>query len=223
MYQALVDRNGLSSFRDVLKKWLTDTPPGETRRPPILVQRLLTPLGPMIAAGSDAGLCLLEFPEPSRLPRQLKRIDRLFQRPIAPGEHPILEQTRREVAEYFAGTRSSFEVPLRLDGTNFQRQVWNALLTIPFSATMSYRQLARCIARKGAQRAVGRANGDNRFAIIVPCHRVVRSDGTLCGYGGGLWRKRWLLQHERRVVAPPNFNNQHSTISNRHSGGRANS
>jgi AraC family transcriptional regulator of adaptative response/methylated-DNA-[protein]-cysteine methyltransferase len=201
MYQALVDRNGLSSFRDVLKKWLGDTPPREAGRPAIFVQRLLTPLGPMIAAADDEGLCMLEFANPYRLERQLKRIARLFQQPIAPGEHPLFEQTRREVTEYFAGTRSSFDVPLRLDGTDFQRQVWNALLTIPFGTTMSYRQLARCIDRRGAQRAAGRANGDNRFAIIVPCHRVVRSDGTLCGYGGGLWRKKWLLQHEHNVLA----------------------
>jgi len=203
MYQALVDRDALSGFRDALKKWLGDTPPREARRPTIFVQRLLTPLGPMIAAAAAEGLCLLEFANPRRLARQFQRIDRQFQQPIAPGEHPLLEQTRREVEEYFAGTRSSFDVPLRLDGTGFQRQVWNALLTIRFGTTMSYRQLAHRIDRRGAQRAVGRANGDNRFAIIVPCHRVVRSDGTLCGYGGGLWRKKWLLEHERTTPAFP--------------------
>ncbi|MEQ8784948.1 MAG: methylated-DNA--[protein]-cysteine S-methyltransferase [Pirellulaceae bacterium] len=191
----------LSGFREALKKWLGDAPRREMHRRPILVARMLTPLGPMIAAGADEGLYLLEFADRRMLPTQFRRIDRLFRRPIAPGEHPILEQTRREVAEYFEGRRTSFDLPLRHDGTDFQQRVWKALLTIPYGETVSYRELAKTIQRASAQRAVGRANGDNRFAIVIPCHRVVRSDGTLCGYGGGLWRKQWLLEHERRVLA----------------------
>ena len=102
-----------------------------------------------------------------------------------------------ELDEYFVGTRTRFDVPLAIGGTAFQRAVWERLLAIPYGVTRSYEAIASEIGRPGAQRAVGRANGDNRLAILIPCHRVIRSDGSLCGYGGSLWRKRWLLEHER--------------------------
>jgi AraC family transcriptional regulator of adaptative response/methylated-DNA-[protein]-cysteine methyltransferase len=187
----------LSGFRDALKQWLGDSPTQASRQSPIAVDRILTPLGPMIAAAGDEGLCLLEFADRRMLPTQFQRVARLFRQPIAPGQHAWIEQTRQELDEYFAGARQEFEAPLRSDGTPFQTLVWDALRKLPYGTTMSYEQLARAIGRQGAQRAVGRANGDNRFAIVIPCHRIVRSDGTLCGYGGGVWRKRWLLDHER--------------------------
>jgi methylated-DNA-[protein]-cysteine S-methyltransferase len=110
-----------------------------------------------------------------------------------------------QLAEYFAGTRTAFDVPLRLDGTPFQREVWAALLTIPYGETRSYGQLAEQVGRPGAARAVGLANGHNPVGIIVPCHRVIGADGTLVGYGGGLPRKRALLELERSRASPTLF------------------
>ena len=107
-----------------------------------------------------------------------------------------MEQLESELTEYFQGVRCEFDVPLAPRGTEFQRRVWSQLRKIPYGETCSYDQLARQIDRPGAQRAVGRANGDNRLAIVIPRHRVIRSDGSLSGYGGGLWRKKWLLNHE---------------------------
>jgi len=167
---------------------------------PFITQRIDTPIGPMRAIASEAGLVLCEYDDPKRLPAQLQRMRALFGVDVVPGEHPFLDQTRRELSEYFAATRESFSVPLVLDGTPFQTSVWRALLAIPFGSTTSYDQLATRIGRPGAARAVGRANGDNRMAIIVPCHRVINASGTLAGYGGGLRRKKWLLAHESRGV-----------------------
>ena len=102
-----------------------------------------------------------------------------------------------QLEAYFAGSREAFDVPLELSGTEFQRNVWAGLLEIPYGETMSYGELARRVGRPGASRAVGLANGRNPVAIIVPCHRVIGANGTLTGYGGGLDRKVWLLDHER--------------------------
>ncbi|CAE7419461.1 ilvA, partial [Symbiodinium sp. CCMP2456] len=187
----------LSGFRDSLRKWTGQTPTDAKSGEPILVDRILTPLGPMLAAGNDAGLCLLEFADRKMLPKQFQRISKLYRQPILPGSHAVLAQTANQVAEYFDGTRTSFDLPLRMDGTPFQESVWQQLRKIPFAVTCSYSKLAEMLGRPTASRAVGRTNGDNRFAIVIPCHRVVRSDGHLCGYAGGLWRKKWLLEHER--------------------------
>ncbi|MHC2068356.1 bifunctional transcriptional activator/DNA repair enzyme AdaA [Bremerella sp. T1] len=191
----------LSGFRDSLRKWTGQTPTDAKSGEPILVDRILTPLGPMLAAGNDAGLCLLEFADRKMLPKQFERIGKLYRQPILPGSHAVLAQTANQVAEYFDGTRTSFDLPLRMDGTHFQESVWQQLRKIPFAVTCSYSKLAEMLGRPTASRAVGRTNGDNRFAIVIPCHRVVRSDGHLCGYAGGLWRKKWLLEHERKVLS----------------------
>ncbi len=117
-----------------------------------------------------------------------------------PSSH-VLRQLARQLDEYFAGCRRSFEVPLAPEGTPFQRSAWAALATIPFGETRSYREQARAIGQPTAVRAVGGANGRNPIAIVVPCHRVIGSDGSMTGYGGGEPAKRWLLEHERRVRA----------------------
>lgn len=189
----------LSGFRDSLRKWTGETPTSMKHREPILVDRFLTPLGPMLAAASDAGLCLLEFADRKMLPKQFERISKLFKQPILPGTHPVLKLAAEQLEQYFAGTRTEFTLPLRVDGTSFQESVWKQLQQIPYGQTRSYRDLAEALGKPTASRAVGRTNGDNRLAIIVPCHRVVRSDGHLCGYAGGLWRKKWLLEHERKA------------------------
>jgi AraC family transcriptional regulator of adaptative response/methylated-DNA-[protein]-cysteine methyltransferase len=159
-------------------------------------REMSTPLGPMIAVANDRGLALCEFVDRPMLPTQLQRIESLCGGAIVAGEHEILEQTQRELDEYFAGTREHFTLPLVLDGSQFQMSVWRELQRIPFGATTSYDSIATRLDRPGAARAVGRANGDNRIAIIVPCHRVINADGSLSGYGGGKHRKRWLLKHE---------------------------
>jgi AraC family transcriptional regulator of adaptative response/methylated-DNA-[protein]-cysteine methyltransferase len=166
----------------------------------LCAQKLTTPLGPMFAVADDRGLVLCEFHDRPMLPVQLKRVERICKgKPVAE-PHPVLDQTQRELNEYFLGLRESFSIPLVLDGTPFQSSVWRQLLTIPFGKTTSYDEIAQRIDRHGGARAVGRANGDNRIAIIVPCHRVINADGSLSGYGGGKRRKRWLLAHERRGV-----------------------
>jgi O-6-methylguanine DNA methyltransferase len=116
---------------------------------------------------------------------------------LVPGETAHLEQLRAELGEYFARTRREFTVPLAYPGTAFEREVWTRLLGIPYGETRSYEELARAVGRPGASRAVGTANGRNRIAILIPCHRVVNKNGELGGYGGGLWRKRLLLELEK--------------------------
>src|SRR5437870_973441 len=125
----------------------------------------------MRAIANDRGLVLCEFDDRPMLPTQLDRVKALFGELAIPGHHAYLEQTNQELAEYFEGARESFTIPLVLEGTPFQTSVWQELLRIPFGATTSYDRLANRINRPGAARAVGRANGDNRIAIIVPCHR----------------------------------------------------
>jgi AraC family transcriptional regulator of adaptative response/methylated-DNA-[protein]-cysteine methyltransferase len=157
-----------------------------------------TPLGPMTAIANDRGLVLCEFGDRRALRGQLERVHRIFGETPEPGSHRYLDQTREELAEYYAGTREQFTIPLVVSGTPFQEAVWRELLRIPFGTTTSYERLGIRIGRAGAARAVGRANGDNRIAIIIPCHRVIGANGSLTGYGGGEDRKRWLLDHEQR-------------------------
>ena len=185
-----------SGFNDAFGR-LFGSSPGRSRTGRLItVTRLLTPLGPMVAGATDEGICLLEFADRTMLETQVKRLAKWLNAVVAPGTHPHLEQLDRELAQYFAGDLRVFIAPLVVPGTPFQTIVWDQLGKIPYGETRSYEQLARTIGRPTAQRAVGRANGDNRLAIVVPCHRVVRSDGSLCGYGGGLWRKQYLLDLE---------------------------
>jgi len=152
----------------------------------------------MEACATDEGLCLLEFADRRMLPLQWKRIESRFG-PV-PSDYaarrPHFEVLARQLGEYFEGRRRVFDLPLVLAGTPFQERVWRQLLAIPFGETISYDELSRRVDCEGGQRAVGRANGDNRLAVVVPCHRVVRADGALGGYGGGVERKRRLLELE---------------------------
>jgi AraC family transcriptional regulator of adaptative response/methylated-DNA-[protein]-cysteine methyltransferase len=187
-----------SGFRDAFTKWFGESPVNASRgQRPIIVNRLLTPLGPMIVAALDEKVCLLEFANRRMLETQFKRVQQRFARAVVPGETDLFRQVQTELNEYFDGLRQLFEFPLAMEGTDFQESVWNELREIPFGTTTSYESIAARIGRPQACRAVGRANGDNRLAIVIPCHRVVRSDGSLSGYGGGVWRKRWLLEYER--------------------------
>jgi O-6-methylguanine DNA methyltransferase len=164
-------------------------------------RELMTPLGPMIAAASDAGICLLEFADRRMLPAQRATIRRRIG-PLAQGDHPHLERLGRELAGYFAGDLREFSVPVDAPGSEFQERVWAALRAIPYGETISYAELARRVGEPRASRAIGRANGSNRVAIVIPCHRVVSSGGGLGGYGGGLWRKERLLALEAGTLSP---------------------
>jgi AraC family transcriptional regulator of adaptative response/methylated-DNA-[protein]-cysteine methyltransferase len=154
----------------------------------------------MIAVADDRGLMLCEYARRPMLSTQFDRIRALCGGQIEEGDHPIIAQTQRELDEYFLGRREQFTIPLLMGGTPFQSAVWHELLKIPFGKTTSYDAIAVKLGRINGQRAVGRANGDNRIAIIIPCHRVINADGSLSGYGGGRAKKRWLLAHESRGV-----------------------
>ena len=162
----------------------------------LLSQEVNTPLGTMFAVASSDSLCLLEFSDRRMLPTQLRRVRQRFDAEIDNGDSPIIARLQNQLDQYFAGKLRSFDLPLRLPGTPFQELVWRQLGTIAYGQTCSYQQLAQALGKPQAVRAVGKANGDNRMAIIVPCHRVVSADGKLVGYGGKLWRKRRLLELE---------------------------
>jgi AraC family transcriptional regulator of adaptative response/methylated-DNA-[protein]-cysteine methyltransferase len=186
-----------SGFREAFAK-VFGTAPSQARDVDCLYAKWFeSPLGPMLALANDAGLYLLEFVDRRGLEREVKTLRARVGRHVVPGEHRHLDRIGSDLAAYFAGRSLSFATPVQLEGTPFQRDVWATLQAIPPGATRSYADVAAAIKRPAAVRAVGRANGDNRLAIIVPCHRVIGADGTLTGYGGGLWRKAWLLEHER--------------------------
>jgi len=173
---------------------------------------LPTPLGEMLALSSDEGLCALEFTTVKGRARGQERLSRLNARlgrwfpphQIVERETPVIATTRRWLEDYFAGTAADIAgMPLDMRGAPFEQRVWIALQAIPPGETTSYGAIAQALASPGASRAVGAANGANPIAIIVPCHRVIGSSGSLTGYGGGLDRKTWLIDHERRWRTEP--------------------
>jgi AraC family transcriptional regulator of adaptative response/methylated-DNA-[protein]-cysteine methyltransferase len=151
----------------------------------------------MFACGVEQGICLLEFSDRKMLETQFKSLSKQLNATIVQGENPHFKILAQQLKEYFEGSRKKFSVPLFLPGTDFQRAAWESLQRIPYGTTRSYQQQAVDIERPDAVRAVANANGMNRIAILIPCHRVIGSDGQLTGYGGGLWRKKWLLDFER--------------------------
>jgi AraC family transcriptional regulator of adaptative response/methylated-DNA-[protein]-cysteine methyltransferase len=186
-----------SGFRAAFERQF-GTPPGQSRGADcVRLAWLDSPLGPLVAGATAEGVCLLEFTDRRMLEAQFATVRRRFNVALVPGDNPHLGRLRSELAEYFGGARREFTVPLVYPGTPFEQQVWKELLRIPYGETRSYEELARRVGRPGASRAVGHANGMNRIAILIPCHRVVNKDGQLGGYGGGLWRKRILLELER--------------------------
>jgi AraC family transcriptional regulator of adaptative response/methylated-DNA-[protein]-cysteine methyltransferase len=165
--------------------------------PPLVLTRLETPLGDMVAVTDDTSLHLFEFHDRTALPTEMRRIESRCG-PVTGGETAASAALASELAEYFAGTRTTFTARVVQRGSPFSAAVWAALCEIPCGETRSYGELAARLGRPSAVRAVARANGANQVAILVPCHRVIGADGTLVGYGGKLWRKRWLLEHERK-------------------------
>jgi AraC family transcriptional regulator of adaptative response/methylated-DNA-[protein]-cysteine methyltransferase len=160
-----------------------------------------TPVGEMLAAATETQLLLFEFPHRRMIDTQLDGVRRAVGCELVPGESPVFAQLRTELDEYFQGRLREFTVPLYVPGTPFQMRVWAELQRIPIGTTTSYARLATSIGKPDAVRAVARANGDNRIAILIPCHRVIGSNGELVGYGGGLWRKKKLLELEARTEA----------------------
>lgn len=167
----------------------------------VSVSEVETPIGEMLAAASETQLVLFEFPHRRMIDTQLDRVRRAVGCELQPGDSPIFELLRAQLDEYFHGRRREFTVPLHAPGTPFQMRVWAELRRIPSGTTTTYGRLAEAIGQPNAVRAVARANGDNRIAILIPCHRVIGSTGELVGYGGGLWRKRKLLELEARSEA----------------------
>ncbi len=189
----------LSGFSDAFKKQLGFSPSQSTQQNVVTITRINTPLGPMMAGAVDNGICLLEFTDRRMLETQIKKIKKYFQASFVAGINMHLKNLQQQLAQYFAGDRSNFDLPLVYPGTEFQKKVWDNLLKIPAGTTKSYAAQAVACNQPKAVRAVAKANGDNRIAILIPCHRVVGSDGSMTGYGGGIWRKKWLLDHEAKL------------------------
>lgn len=187
----------LSGFNESYRSIFGDPPTGSDDKLVLNIVRLTTPIGPMFACASDKGVCLLEFTDRRMLETEFNDLCNRLNAVILPGDNPHLLQVQTELAEYFAGKRKVFDTPLHTIGTEFQLSAWEMLQSIPYGETRSYTQQAISLGRPKANRAVGTANGQNRISIIIPCHRVIASSGSLAGYGGGLYRKQWLLDFEK--------------------------
>ncbi|WP_295807798.1 bifunctional transcriptional activator/DNA repair enzyme AdaA [uncultured Nitratireductor sp.] len=186
-----------SGFRDAVARLIGEAPRQMRGKALLRADWIETPIGTMVAIADDHALHLLEFLERTALPAEIRKLHKATGSTIAMGSNGPIEQTRNELAAYFAGHADHFRTRLATHGTPFERRVWETLRTIPPGTVMNYARLAAALDRPDASRAVGRANGANQFAIVIPCHRVVAANGSLVGYGGGLWRKRWLLEHEK--------------------------
>jgi AraC family transcriptional regulator of adaptative response/methylated-DNA-[protein]-cysteine methyltransferase len=186
----------LSGFGYTYKK-LTGAAPSEGRQT-IMIHRFTTPLGPMFVCATARGVCLLEFVDRRMLETEFSDLQRLLNARILAGENEHTRQAEKEISDYFAGHRRHFDMALDLPGSAFQRLVWQGLQDVPYGQTTHYQCLAERIAKPLAVRAVAAANGANRVAIVIPCHRIIGKNGTMTGYGGGIARKKWLIEHEAR-------------------------
>jgi AraC family transcriptional regulator of adaptative response/methylated-DNA-[protein]-cysteine methyltransferase len=185
-----------SGFRSAFARVFGTAPTEAKDHDAITLGWIETPVGPLVVGATEDAVCLLEFSDRRMLENQLKALRRRFRASLVPGENRWLTVLKNQLDEYFAGKRRDFDLPLRYPGTPFQEKVWSALLKIPYGDTCSYKDVAHKVGHPEAVRAVGTANGMNRIAIVIPCHRVVNANGDLGGYGGGLWRKRILLDLE---------------------------
>lgn len=190
----------LSGFNESFKTIFGVSPKHSKAEKVIDLKRIETPIGTMIACADKSGICLLEFSDRKALPTELKAISKYFDATIIQGENPHFNILEKELFEYFSGKRKEFSVPLSPVGTEFQKKVWEVLRKIPYGTTLSYQQQAEILGNPKAVRAVANANGLNKISILIPCHRVIGSDGKLTGYGGGIWRKQKLLELERAIL-----------------------
>ncbi len=190
--------NSISGFNTAFKK-VTGFNPSESYVKNIVnISRILTPIGPMFVAGSDDGICLLEFTDRKMLETEIKELKKALNSEFIPGNNKYFIELNKQLKEYFDGIRTQFSIPLVVPGSEFQQKVWHELMNIPYGKTISYQEEAKNLNNQKAVRAVAHANGCNRIAIIIPCHRVIAKDGTLAGYGGGIWRKQYLLNLEEK-------------------------
>jgi AraC family transcriptional regulator of adaptative response/methylated-DNA-[protein]-cysteine methyltransferase len=192
--------DSLSGFGEAFRKVAGATPSEAADATVVRVARLPTPLGPMVAGATDGAVVLLEFVDRRGLPRQVELLSRRTGWVFLPGRTPLLDHLRAGLDRWFAGAAPLPDLPVETPGTAFQRRVWEVLRAIPPGETRSYGAVAEAVGRPGAARAVARAAGANRVALLVPCHRVVGGDGDLTGYAGGIWRKRRLLEREARAA-----------------------
>lgn len=186
-----------SGFREAFARFIGVSPGKLLQNAMLSAAMIDTPLGTMIAISDDQSLHLLEFMDRKALSSEIQKLYKMVKGDLGIGETAITSKIRTELDHYFKGQSCRFETPLTLHGTPFLRQVWQELQNIPAGTTTSYGKLAKTIDNPKAVRAVARANGTNQLALIIPCHRVIGADGTLTGYAGGLWRKQWLINHER--------------------------
>lgn len=186
-----------SAFRASFSKLLGRAPGRLDSTPILFADWIETPLGSMITVCSKSQMYLLEFVDRKALKSELAKLDTLAKGKVGIGKTQPGEQIKSELDQFFDGVSSKFSTPLAYGGSAFAQSVWNELRLIPPGQTRSYSQIAKCIGRPSAVRAVARANGANQIALVVPCHRVIGADGSLTGYGGGLWRKQKLLEIEK--------------------------
>lgn len=190
-----------SGFRDAFSKIMGAAPTKFTQHHKILKASWLdTKLGPMIAIADETGLYLLEFVDRRGLEREVERLRLRTKAAIIPGTTDPIKSITLELESYFEGKLTQFKTPLHLLGSPFQKLVWDELMRIPYGQTRSYMEQAKSIGKNKAYRAVANANGANQLAIIIPCHRIINSNGDLGGYGGGITRKQWLIEHEKSHV-----------------------
>lgn len=186
----------LSGFGDSFKNVFGVSPKKSKSQRIIDLKRLETPLGTMYACAVEEGICLLEFTDRKMLETEFKYLSKVLNATIVQGENKHFSVLEEQLNSYFDGNLKAFTVPLYTPGSDFQNSVWKALQTIPYGKSASYKQQAITIGKPESVRAVANANGMNKISIIIPCHRVIGSDGSLTGYGGGIWRKQWLLDFE---------------------------
>ena len=186
----------LSGFHQAFRNVTGLSPSQARRRLLITLDQFSTPLGPVYAGSSERGLCFLEFTDRKMIDRQIEQLQQQMQAKFVHGKSDILDQLKQQMAEYFSAKRTRFDLPLDLYGSDFQKQAWDALLHIPYGETRSYQQQADYIGNPKAVRAIASANAKNHIAIVIPCHRVIAKDGGLAGFGGGIWRKKFLLDLE---------------------------
>ncbi|MBF6635106.1 bifunctional transcriptional activator/DNA repair protein Ada [Rouxiella silvae] len=188
-----------SGFRSAIIRQIGLSPSHARKHHFLNADWLDTPIGTMLAIADKQALYLLEFIDRPALPREIDKLKQQTASEIIFGSTRPLEQLKHELADYFSGKNLTFKTKLVEFGSIFTRKVWDALRDIPVGELRSYSALARDIGQSSASRAVARANGANQISILIPCHRIIGADGSLTGYGGGLWRKQWLIEHERRM------------------------
>ena len=190
----------LSGFHAAFRN-VTGLSPSQSRHQSMItLSQFSTPLGPMYAGASDKGLCFLEFTDRKMIDGQIEQLQKQMKAKFVKGKSTILDRVETQLEEYFAGERRDFDLPLDVRGTDFQKLAWEALLQIPSGETRSYQQQADKIGKPKAVRAIASANAKNHIAIVIPCHRVIAKDGGLAGFGGGIWRKKFLLDLEAPEV-----------------------